>query len=143
MSKKESKLEEFMRTLGKIEHLESCDSYGHYPFSLLSETQEGTVEMASLALGGSPLGVIAYYKTFKDSIEKGHKTVSMTTDFPAGGDIEDDFVLAFGYTKETDTLEVIGKSYSLETGEVSRTLDVHNSTHLVDIAKQLKGFLDS
>jgi hypothetical protein len=81
-------VEEFVATMVKIDIIEDSNSYGHYPFQLYVELEDGKSEMNALALGGD---VASCYKRFAKYKKENAKRIYLSLDFPKGGDIENDF----------------------------------------------------
>lgn len=124
-------IEEFVKALVKIDFVEQSECYGHYPFQMFAKTEDGQNHILALALGGD---VATCYLKFKDYQNKGAKQIYMSVDFPAGGDIKNDFVAVFYF--ENDELKVFAIPYEPETGKI---LDrITESTHLTLLINQLK-----
>jgi hypothetical protein len=83
---------EFIEQLVDIQYVESSNCYGHYPFQLFVETNEEKFEMNALMLGGD---VLACYNRVRHYVKIGSKKIFLSVDFPAGGDITNDFVAVF------------------------------------------------
>lgn len=125
-------LEEYIENIGgSVDRVESNPEdglYGHYPFTLLAEDSEGHMSIVALDLGGD---ILACYKAFRKFVKQGSKTIFMTVDFPAGADIESDFLCVFSYVNEK--LETRAIPYDNQTGvkenliEKAATLDVIKS----------------
>lgn len=105
-------LKEFVEQLVKIEFLDHCNAFGFYPFQMYIEDKDEKGIMASLDLGGD---IRAVYKVFADSYNENPKRLYLAVDFPAGGDMINDFVCIIGYEKQEITLFAI--PYNVETGE--------------------------
>lgn len=104
---------DFIDTLVTINYIESANAYGHYPFQLYVETKEKTVELNALLLGGN---VSACYLRAKAYLIKGVKALYMSIDFPAGGDIDNDFVTVF-YIDADNKISALAIPYDTKTGE--------------------------
>ena len=120
-------LKEFVEKLVKIEFLDHCNAFGFYPFQMFVEHQDGKFTMCSLDLGGD---VRAVYKAFADFYNEPAKRIYLALDFPASGDITNDFVCVIGYEKEEMTLYAI--PYNVETGETfseDRHAEILNLIH--------------
>lgn len=104
-------LKEFVEKLVKIEFLDHCNSFGFYPFQMWIEHKDEKSTFASLDLGGD---IRAVYKAFADYYKEDSKRIYLAVDFPAGGDINNDFVCVIGYEKQEITLYAI--PYNTETG---------------------------
>lgn len=120
---------EFIKSLVKIEKLEDSDSFGHYPFQLFTVGDDGKSTMASLALGGN---VERCYNIFKEYKDNGATKIFLSLDFPSGGDILNDFICVFSY--DENVLTVLAIPYSTETGEQFEYIT--ESTHLELIKTQ-------
>jgi len=120
-------LKEFVDQLVKIEFLYHCNAFGFYPFQMYVEHQDGKATICALDLGGD---VRAVYKAFADFYKEPAKRIYLAVDFPASGDIVNDFVCIIGYEKEEITLYAI--PYSIETGETFseiRDAEILNKIH--------------
>ena len=127
-------VEEFIKSMVNIEFIEDSNCFGHYPFQLLCENNEGGLELNALALGG---GVASCYRRFAEYKNNGAKRIYLSLDFPKGGDIENDFVAIFTY--ENNKIELFAIPYEIEEG---KTFDrVTNSDHLDKIKAQMKTYL--
>ena len=120
-------LKEFVEQLVKIEFLDHCNAFGFYPFQMYVEHQDGKATICALDLGGD---VRAVYKAFADFYEEPAKRIYLAVDFPAGGDMINDFVCMIGYENNEFTLYAI--PYSVETGETFseiRDAEILNKIH--------------
>lgn len=124
-------LKEFVDTLVKIEFLDHCNAFGFYPFQMYVEDKEGKGNMISLSLGGD---VRAVYKVFTEYYNENPRRIYLALDFPAVGDITNDFVCIISYEKEEFTLYAI--PYNTETGEIFP--EIHKS----ELLNLIKGDLD-
>jgi len=120
-------VEEFVKSMVKIEFIENSNCFGHYPFQLFCEDKNGKFEMNALALGGD---VKSCYKRFSEYKKQGAKRIYMSLDFPSRGDIENDFVAIFYF--ENNELNLFAIPYSLEDG---KQLDVIKKSDFLDIIK--------
>lgn len=128
--------EKFIEQLVKIDELEQFDAYGHYPFQLFVETADGKLEMNALALGGD---VGACYNRVKKYKDEGAKKIFLSLDFPAGGDIEHDFVCVFSIIDgETSILAI---PYNTEDGTKFET--IHNSSQFEIILQDFNHVLNN
>lgn len=87
-------INEFVEQLVKIEYHEEIESFGHYPFQLFTESQDGSQEYASMLGEGS---VTNRYAIFREKLIYNPKKVYMSLDFPAKNDIKSDHVIVFSY----------------------------------------------
>jgi len=124
-------VKEFVDNLVKIEYIEDSECFGHYPFQLFVETNDGKFEINALALGGDVLS--CYNRVSKYLKEKSNK-IFMSLDFPAGGDIEHDFVCIFSIVD--DKFDIFAVPYNPENGEIYD--EIHESTLLNTILDQFK-----
>lgn len=104
-------LKEFVEKLVKIEFLDHCNAFGFYPFQMYVEHQYEKATLCALDLGGD---VRAVYKAFADFYKEPAKRIYLAVDFPAVGDIVNDFVCIIGYENNEFTLYAI--PYCVETG---------------------------
>lgn len=105
-------LKEFVEKLVKIEFLDHCNTFGFYPFQMYVEHQDEKATLCALDLGGD---VRAVYKAFADFYNEPAKRIYLAVDFPATGDVINDFVCVIGYENEGMTLYAI--PYNVETGD--------------------------
>lgn len=124
-------VKEFVDGMVKIDLLEDYECYGHYPFQLLVEAEDGHLEMNALALGGD---VAACYRRVSTYFKEGAKKIFMSLDFPANGDIEKDFVCIFSIVD--GNFEIYAIPYSVETGE--KYEEIHKSELLDKIMEDFK-----
>jgi len=127
-------VEEFVATMVKIDIIEDSNSYGHYPFQLYVELEDGNIEMNALALGGD---VASCYKRFAKYKKEKAKRIYLSLDFPKGGDIENDFIAIFSY--ENGEINLYAIPYLLENGEVLQT--IIESVQLSKILEQFKHYV--
>ncbi len=108
--------DEFIDHLVKIEYVESTGTYGHYPFQLVTENEKGELTVAALCLGGDILGV---YRTVKTLLTEGAVKAFLSVDFPAGHDIENDYVAVFTLIRNHsgDNLTCIAMPYDWVNGK--------------------------
>lgn len=126
--------EEFAEDMVSIQKIDNSDLYGYYPFHLLAETKAGKLEFNALLLGGD---VKSCYKRAVDYIKKDAKRIYMALDFPAGGDIENDFVVV--YSIENGKLESLAIPYDIHDGK--RYEYVTNSKQLDIITEDFNSML--
>jgi len=119
---------DFKNSMVKIEFIEQRGCFGHYPFQLFAEKADGTNELGALLLGGN---VKECYQLFSIHVNNGAKRVYMSLDFPAGGDISNDFVVIFEYNDHG--LSLTAFPYSEMNGEYFEV--VTESAHLLSIKK--------
>ena len=105
-------LKEFVEKLVKIEFLEHCNAFGFYPFQMWIEPKDGKSTFASLDLGGD---VRAVYKAFAEYHKEDPQRIYLAVDFPAVGDIINDFVCVIGYDNDGFTIYAI--PYNVENGD--------------------------
>ena len=123
-------VEEFVKSMVKIEFIEDSECYGHYPFQLFAETKDGKFEMNTLALGGD---VESCYGKFSEYKSNDAKRMYMSLDFPKGGDIKDDFVAIFSF--ENGDINLFAIPYNVEDGKILDIIKI--SEHLDYIKTQL------
>lgn len=124
-------LQSFITDMVRIEKIESVQAFGHFPFQLLSEGSDEKLTLGALDLGD----VIPCYKIFAEHLAKGAKRIYMSVDFPAGGDLVEDFVAVFQY--ENETFNVIALPYDAE-GTQSPQVTTEESKHLSEIKSQFE-----
>lgn len=105
-------VEEFVKSLVKVDFIENSDCYGHYPFQLLSTDKEGKTSMCALALGGD---VQACYERTKELLKPDSVTF-LSLDFPAVFDAKHDFIAV--YEIRNKDVKMFAIPYDEETGEV-------------------------
>jgi hypothetical protein len=103
--------QEFIDNFVKIEFIESSQAFGHYPFQLIGVYEDGKMDVGALLLGGD---VGAVYNATKMFIKNGCKKIYLSVDFPAGLDVEQDFVTI--YTLEDGKIDTLLIPYD-ETGK--------------------------
>lgn len=104
--------EEFVKRLVTIDLIEATESYGHYPFQLYAEGADGSIELNALALGGD---VLSCYRRMRKYVKENAKEIFMSVDFPAGGDIDHDFVCVFSIIHQE--VSVLSIPYDTVSGE--------------------------
>lgn len=119
---------QFIEALVKIELLDDGVTYGYYPFHLIAEKANGKLDFNSLALGGD---VLACYKRFKHYVDSGALKIFMAVDFPAHGEINNDFACVFSMIE--GEFSVCAMPYSTATGEV---FEVFEKTKLLEVIKK-------
>lgn len=127
-------VKEFVDKLVKIEYLDDSNCFGHYPFQLFVETNDGKFEMNALALGGD---VISCYKRFRKYLKEDSKKIFMSLDFPSGGDIKNDFICIFSAVD--GIIDIYAIPYNTENGE--KYEEIHTSDLLSEISDQFKNIL--
>jgi len=126
-------IQEFTETMVIIDFHEEQGFYGHYPFSMFVEKQ-GKEEFMALAMSNS---VVEKYKMFKQKIEEGANRVYLALDFPAGGDMLNDFILVFHY--ENTAMKRFALPYDAETGK--RFKRINESSKIEQIFNQFNRFV--
>ena len=125
-------MEKFVDKMVKIEWIEDSNCFGHYPFQMFSEDKNGITKLTSLAIGS----IVDAYRIAKKEIEIGSKKLFLSLDFPAGGDIENDFVVVFSVAD--GNYSGFGIVYDSE----GKILEKYNiGTQVKEIIKQFKDFL--
>ncbi len=127
-------VEEFVKTMVKVDFIEDSECYGHYPFQLFAETKDSKFEINALALGGD---VASYYRRFAEYKNNGAKRIYLSLDFPKGGDITEDYVAVFSF--ENDKIELFAILYKVEDGKILET--IKNSTHLDKVKSDMESYL--
>jgi len=122
---------EFVEQFVKIELIENEDCYGHYPFQLFVEKNDGKFDINALALGGD---VESCYKRVQKYFKEGAKKLFMSLDFPASQDIENDFVCI--YSIVDGEFEVYAIPYDPETGDTYE--EIHKCEMLDKILEDFK-----
>ncbi len=105
-------VKEFAEKLVTIDFVEQSNCYGHYPFQLFVEKENGEFVMCALALGGDVNSCYQNVKKYKN--EKANR-IYLSLDFPAVLDMENDFVMIFSL--ENKKIETFAIPYNVETGE--------------------------
>lgn len=124
--------QEFIEKFVTIDFVESSGCYGHFPFQMFVEKADGSFEADALAISG----VVNCYRIFVSKLDKKPKSVFMALDFPAGGDIETDFVAVFSF--ENGAMDILAIPYNPKTGEKKEVL---KTSHLLAAIKsQLAAF---
>lgn len=126
--------EEFIKTLVDIDYVESSGGYGHYPFQLFVETANGNIEMNALALGGD---VLACYGRVRKYVQANAKKIFLSLDFPAGGDILNDFVAVF--TIIDGQVESLAIPYNPTDGK--KYAHITTSAFLTTVQKQFESIV--
>jgi len=127
-------VKEFVDCLVKIDYVEDSNCFGHYPFQLFVETNDGKFEINALALGGD---VLSCYRRVKKYFKENSKKIFMSLDFPSGGDIENDFVCIFSIVN--NSFDIYAIPYNTETGE--KYDEIHNSDLLSKLLTQFKDII--
>lgn len=129
------RLDEFVKTLVKIEFIEDSNCFGLYPFPMFVETDDEKFELNSLALGGD---VLSCYKRFNEYKSQNAKNIYIALDFPKHDDIENDFVAIFSYNREGDISNVFAITYNNENGEQYEVITRNTSGLLTKIFEDFK-----
>lgn len=111
-------LQEFIERMVKIEFIEQSNCFGHYPFQMFVENQDGSNGLMSLALGGK---VKSCYIVFANAMENMAQRVYLSLDFPAGGDIQNDFVCVMAY--ENGKLNAFAIPYNNHDGQILERIE--------------------
>ena len=119
-------IEEFLESLVRIELIEDSKCFGHYPYQLFCEKNDGSSEINAIAIGQVSL----VYNRFALHKKNGAKRIYLSVDFPAGGDIHNDFVAIFSF--ENDLLSVFAIPYDNTNGEI---FDVITQSTQLDLIK--------
>lgn len=127
-------LNEFVEQLVKIEYLDHCNAFGFYPFQMYVEDQEEKTTMCALDLGGD---IRAVYKAFADFRKQNPKRIYLAVDFPAGMDIQNDFVCMMAY--ENSAFLIYAIPYNTETGETFS--EIRDAEILNKIQEDLSKFI--
>lgn len=128
-------VESFIETMVTIDFREDDGCFGHYPFQMIVETNNGEFAMCALALKG----VEEYYSVVKEYMKDNPRTLFMSMDFPRGGDIDKDFVAIFSF--EDNQFKIYAIPYNIETGDRSPIVDGEDSKHLKLILTQFKQYI--
>jgi len=121
-------LEKFTTDLIKIEFIEAVKAFGHFPFQLVAQDKDGKLALNALALGD----VRECYSRFKYYQVNNYPVIFMSIDFPAGGDIEHDFVCVFSY--QDNAYNAFAIPYNSENGEPYPV--IKESDHLQKLFKE-------
>jgi len=127
-------VEEFVKTMVKIEFIEDSNCFGHYPFQLFCENKDGGFEINTLALGGD---VSSCYRRFSEYKKQNAKRIYLSLDFPKGGDIDNDYVAIYAF--ENNELSLFAIPYEIKDGKTFDT--IKNSTQLDLIRTQMLSHL--
>jgi len=127
-------VEEFVKTMVKIEFIEDSNCFGHYPFQLFCENKDGGFEINALALGGD---VSSCYRRFSEYKKQNAKRIYLSLDFPKGGDIDNDYVAIYAF--ENNELSLFAIPYEIKDGKTFDT--IKNSTQLDLIRTQMLSHL--
>ena len=127
-------VEEFVKTMVKVEFIEDCNCFGHYPFQLMCENRDGGLSITALALGGDVASCCMKFSEYKN---QGAKRIYLSLDFPKGGDIENDYIAIFSF--EGNDIGLFAIPYDTANG---KTFDIiKSSTQLDLIKKQMLSYL--
>jgi hypothetical protein len=127
-------VKEFVKLMVKVEFIEDSNCFGHYPFQLFAEMDDGKNEINALALGGD---VKSCYKRFSHYKKNNAKRIYLSLDFPKGGDMENDFVAILSFENNETKLHAI--PYQVSDGKILKA--VEESEHLDNIKSQLQKFI--
>lgn len=113
-------IEEFITSMVKIEKLEKENgNFGYYPFAMYSESpgeKDGKLfSIANTVSIKNTDGTYKIYKLFANEVFAGANKIYLALDFPAGGDMEKDFVMVISFENGKFFMEAI--PYDLQTGE--------------------------
>lgn len=111
-------IQEFKRSFVRIDFQEKLNNYGHYPFQMFVERNDGKIEMAALAMAGTSQD---NYRVVKNKIKEGVLKLFVSLDFPKGGDLENDFICIIKV--ENNCSDAIAIVYNPDNGEEVRTVD--------------------
>lgn len=120
-------LKEFVNTTVRIEFIKDSDCFGHYPFQLFSEKEDGGYELNALALGGD---VASCYRRFAHYKNENAKRIYLSIDFPATGDIKNDFVAIISF--EDGVLNI----HAIPYDENGQRLPSITDSRILDIIKE-------
>lgn len=124
-------VEDFVKDLVRIELMEDSEDYGHYPFQLFVEKEDGTFEMNALPPNAD---VLSCYRRVATYVKENAKKIFLSLDFPRGGDIEHDFVCI--YSIINGKFDIFAIPYNTETGE--KYDEIHESEILTKIMNQFE-----
>ncbi len=105
-------VDEFVKGVVTIDFLEDFNCYGHYPFQMFVETENGQFEMVALALGGD---VASCYRCVRKYLKRRAKRIFMSLDFSAFLDAKRDFVAVFAI--ENNKIDLFAIPYDEISGE--------------------------
>lgn len=120
---------EFIERLVTIDFREDDNCFGYYPFHLFVETVDGKFELNALDLAGD---VLSCYRRARHYVRLNAKSLFLSIDFPAGGDIEHDFVAVISVVG--NVISAVALPYETKTGQ--RFPDIHKSDTLSRIRAQ-------
>ncbi|HNX76080.1 MAG TPA: hypothetical protein PLM07_04050 [Candidatus Rifleibacterium sp.] len=118
--------QKFAEEFVTIDFVESSGCYGHYPYQMFVEMADESVEVNALALGD----VRQCYSIFASKLAKQAKSVFMALDFPASGDMVNDFVAVFAV--ENGIVEIFAIPYDPATGDKKEPI---KTSHLLTAIK--------
>lgn len=124
-------IEEFVKKSVKIEYQKQANQWGYFPFHCFVEKQNGNFDVIVIAGIES---VEDCYKIIAMCIQNNCKRVYMALDFPAGGDIDHDFVAVFA--TEGIKFDAFAIPYNIHTGEVYQR--INHSQRMIEIVTQLR-----
>ena len=125
---------EFIDSFVNVSYLEADKAYGHYPFQLFVETKDGSCELNALFLAGDILSVCRRVRQY---VIQDAKMLFLSVDFPAGGDIDHDFVCVISVQDRECT--ALALPYDPSTGE--RFTEVKEGIQLSGILAQFKSIV--
>ena len=105
-------INEFIRSLVKIEYIQSSGCYGLYPFQMYVETSDKKNKLEALDLGGD---VKSCYKIVRERLQEKSNRIYLALDFPAFMDINKDFVAIMSI--ENSQFDLFAIPYNPNTGE--------------------------
>ena len=123
---------EFVDSLVKITYQESLDAFGHYPFQMVSLSNDDQLTLTALAQGGQ---VQRCYDIAREEIEKPSTFFFMSLDFPANENIENDFVAILSLIG--GKADIFAIPYDTKNGDMKPIIDSKNPT-LVRILSEFK-----
>lgn len=106
-------IEDFVKTSVDIEFKEESGTYGYYPFHMFVEKKDGHVDIIVIAGVNS---VADCYKLMTKYVLESAKRIYMALDFPAMGDMKNDFVAVF--VTENTNFDLFAIPYNTIDGTV-------------------------
>lgn len=97
-------IQDFIDKMVNIEVVWDEGRYWHYPFKIFVEKEDWTIEFWIMMI---EWWVSPHYKIFIEKIKENSKRVYMSIDFPAGMDMENEFVGVFQYENETVKIKLL------------------------------------
>lgn len=123
-------IQKFKKSLN-IGFVENTGIYGHCPFQIYYQSKEGHIAHSNLIPEEK---VLFYYKAFHRYLVEGCTTVYMSIDFPAMGDIENDFIAVFSC--ENKEINMCAILYDKETGKILGEIQKDDNDNLRKIFSQ-------